>query len=319
MELHANAALSLVARRRLIELIPRLGLVPAAEAVGTSPKTARKWWGRWLETGEAGLFDRSSRPHTSPNQTPPGRVDAIRKLRLLRFSGPLIAELLAMPLSTVSAVLAREGMGRLGRLGMEPAKRFEVSEPGEVIHLDVKKLGRITRGAGHRVTGRLGHTRAFTKTDAAGVERRTAGWEAVHVAVDGYSRLAYVEVLANETAVTTIGFLERALAFYAAHGITARRVHTDNGSAYVSAAFRVACGHHGLRHSRSPAYHPQTNGKAERFIRTMLDGWAYGAIYGSSAERTSALGGWLERYNYRRPHASLGGQPPGNNLPSPYS
>ena len=319
MKVHANAPLTPVGRRRLVEQIELVGLTSAAEAAGVSPPTARKWWGRWLEAGEAGLLDRSSRPHHSPNRTPDGRVDAIRKLRLLRFSGPLIAELLAMPLSTVSAVLKREGMGRLGRLGMEPAKRFEVSEPGEVIHLDVKKLGRITRGPGHRVAGRKGTPAGLRRADAAGVERGVAGWDAVHVAIDGFSRLAYAEVLSNETAATTIGFLQRALEFFAAHGITAQRVHTDNGSNYVSGAFRVACGHAGLRHSRSPAYHPQTNGKAERFIRTMLEAWAYGAIYGSSTERTKALNGWLERYNYRRPHAALGGHPPGNNLPSPYS
>jgi transposase InsO family protein len=320
MELHANAALSLVQRRKLVELVPVVGVVAAAEAVGTTPTTGRKWWRRWQEAGEAGLRDRSSRPHSSPNQTSPARVDVICKLRLLRFSGPTIAEILAMPISTVSAVLTREGMGRLGRLGLEPPRRFEVSEPGEVIHLDVKKLGRITRGPGHRAAGRgAGTNRPLTRRDAAGVDRGTAGWDAVHVAIDGYSRLAYAEVLADETAATTIGFLGRALAFYKRHGITAQRVHTDNGSAYVSTAFRVACGHAGLRHSRSPAYHPQTNGKAERFIRTMLGGWAYAAVYGSSTERARALNGWLERYNYRRPHAALNGQPPGNNVPGPYT
>lgn len=319
MKVHANAPLTPVGRRRLVEQIGLVGLTAAAEAAGVSPPTARKYRDRFAAEGEAGLLDRSSRPHRSPNQTPPARVDAIRKLRLLRFSGPLIAELLGMPLSTVSAVLKREGMGRLGRLGLEPAKAFVVSEPGEVIHLDVKKLGRITRGAGHRVTGKTDMVRGFRRQDGEGLRRGVAGWDAVHVAIDGYSRLAYAEVLPDETATTTVGFLRRALAFYERHGITARRVHTDNGSAYVSGAFRVACGQAGLRHSRSPAYHPQTNGKAERFIRTMLDGWAYGAIYGSSTERTNALTGWLERYNYRRPHAALGGRPPGNNVPGPYS
>lgn len=313
MKLHANAALSLVQRKRLVELVPVVGLVAAAEAVGTSPTTARKWWGRWLEGGEAALLDRSSRPHHSPNQTPPERVDAIRKLRALRFSGPTIAELLSMPLSTVSAVLKREGMGRLGRIGLEPVRPFEVNEPGEVIHMDTKKLGRFKR-PGHRASGAAG------KRQAGYHQRENAlGWEAVHVAVDGFTRLAYAEVLRDETGASAAGFLERALAFYAAHGITARRVHTDNGSAYRSAAFRVACGHAGLRHSRSPAYRPQTNGKAERFIRTMLEGWAYGQLFGSSAQRTAALSGWLAHYNYRRPHAALGGHPPGNNVPGPYN
>ncbi len=166
---------------------------------------------------------------------------------------------------------------------------------------------------------RQGEQRGLRRQDANGVARGLAGLDAVHVAIDGYSRLAYAEVLPDETGHTTVGFLKRALAFFAAHGITAQRVHTDNGSNYRSAAFRVACGHAGLRHSRSPAYRPQTNGKAERFIRTMLEGWAYGAIYGSSTERTRALDGWLDRYNYRRPHAALGGHPPGNNVPGPYS
>jgi len=318
MELHANAALSVVGRRRLIELIPVLGLVPAAEAVGTSPKTARKWWRRWLAEGEAGLLDRSSRPHSSPNQTPPGRVDAIRKLRKIRLTGPDIAELLGMAVSTVSAVLRREGMGKLGRIGQEPARVFEVSRPGEVVHVDVKKLGRIRGGAGHRVTGR----------GPGSYGGNGAGWECVHVAIDGYSRLAYAEVLPDEKALTTVGFLRRARTFFRAHGIEIERIHSDNGANYRSNAFALALKMAGLRHTRSRAYRPQTNGKAERFIRTMTGGWAYGAIYGSSAERSAALAGWLERYNYRRPHAALNRRTPasrtpmqltGNNLPGPYS
>ena len=313
MEQHANAALSFVARQRLVEAIAVVGLTSAAEAAGVSPRTARKYRDRFAAEGVAGLLDRSSRPHRSPNQTPPARVDAIRKLRAIRFSGPAIAELLSMPLSTVSAVLKREGMGRLGRLGLEPAQAFEVSEPGEVIHLDTKKLGRFKR-PGHRASGAAGKL-------AAGYHAReqSLGWEAVHVAIDGFTRLAYAEVLPDETGASAAAFLERALAFYAGHGITAQRVHTDNGAAYRSAVFRVARTAAGLRHSRSRAYRPQTNGKAERFIRTMLDGWAYGQVFGSSNQRTKALPGWLSHYNYRRPHAALGGHPPGNNVPGPYS
>jgi transposase InsO family protein len=261
------------------------------------------------------LVDRSSRPKRSPNETSSGRVEAIRLLRGLRFSGPQIAEILSMPSSTVSAVLKREGLGRLGRIGLEPARTFKVDRPGEVIHLDTKKLGRIVGGAGHRVTGTRRHKGRPTRTDGSGVRRLTTGWEVVHVAIDGYSRLAYAEVLADEKGPTTVGFVQRALAFFAAHGIACERLHTDNGSPYVSGVFGVFCNANGIRHSRSPAYHPQTNGKAERFIRTMLEGWAYGPIYGSSAERTRALDGWLLAYNHRRPHAALNGRPPACRVP----
>lgn len=315
MNLHGNAALSLRGRERLVELRRQdRSFAEIASAIGASERSCRKWWARWASEGPAGLLDRSSRPKRSPNETPPGRVEAIGLLRGLRFSGPQIAELLDMPSSTVSAVLKREGMGRLGRIGLETPKTFKVDRPGEVIHLDTKKLGRIVGGAGHRITGKRRHN--FSKTDSAGVRRRSVGWEVVHVAIDGYSRLAYAEVLADEKGPTTVGFVQRALAFYAAHGIVCERLHTDNGSPYVSGVFGVFCGANGIRHSRSPAYHPQTNGKAERFIRTMLEGWAYGPIYGSSNERTRALDGWLLSYNHRRPHAALNGRPPACRVPA---
>jgi transposase InsO family protein len=243
-------------------------------------------------------------------------------LRRLRFTGAEIAELLGMALSTVSGILTRIGMGKLGRLGLEPAQRYERERPGELIHVDVKKLGRIQGGAGKRVRDGLRQHYNPQRTDAAGVRRNTVGWEYVHIAIDDATRLAYAEVLADEKASTAVGFLRRALAFYAAHGISAERVLTDNGSAYRSAIHALACRALGLKHLRTRPYRPQTNGKAERFIRTLLAGWAYGAIYRDSRERTAALSGWLAHYNYRRPHGSLGHQPPisrlhrltGNNL-----
>ena len=317
MNLHGNAALSLRGRERVIELRRQdRSFAEIASAIGASERSCRKWWARWVAEGPAGLLDRSSRPRRSPNQTPAGRVEAIGLLRGLRFSGPQIAELLSMPCSTVSAVLKREGLGRLGRIGLEPARTFQVDRPGQVIHLDTKKLGRIVGGAGHRVTGKRRHKDKPRTTDGSGVRRLRTGWEVVHVAIDGYSRLAYAEVLPDETGATTVGFVRRALAFYETHGIRCERLHTDNGSPYVSRVFRAFCGANKIRHSRSPAYHPQTNGKAERFIRTMLDGWAYGPIYGSSTERTGALAGWLLHYNHRRPHASLNGRPPACRAPA---
>ena len=316
MNLHGNAALSLRGRERVIELRRQdRSFAEIASAIGASDRSCRKWWNRWVAQGPAGLLDWSSRPRRSPNETPSERVEAIRLLRKLRFSGPQIAELLEMPSSTVSAVLKREGLGRLGRIGLEVPKTFKVDRPGEVIHLDTKKLGRIKGGAGHRITGNRTKKGKSTKRDAAGVDRKTTGWEVVHVAIDGYSRLAYAEVLADEKGPTTVGFVQRALAFYASHGIRCERLHTDNGSPYVSGVFGVFCSTNKIRHSRSPAYHPQTNGKAERFIRTMLEGWAYGPIYGSSAERTAGLSGWLLTYNHRRPHAALNGRPPACRVP----
>ncbi len=202
-------------------------------------------------------------------------------------------------------------MGRLGRLGLEQPIRYERSRPGELVHVDVKKLGRIQGGAGWRVRGGPQHyNRSFT--NAAGRRRKTVGWEYVHIAIDDYSRLAYAEVLADEKATTVVGFLRRAVTFYRRHGIEVERLLTDNGSGYRSTIHALACRTLGIRHLRTRPYRPQTNGKAERFIRTMLTGWAYGAIYRSSTERTAALDGWLSHYNHRRRHPALGHQPPIN-------
>ena len=312
MKLHANAALSLHQRRRMVRRVVEDGwsLTKAAEAAEVSDRTCLKWVRRYRADGEAGLLDRSSAPAVVANRTDEQRIAAIAALRRLRFTGPELAELLNMPLSTVSGILTRIGMGKLGRLGLEPAQRYERARPGELIHIDVKKLGRIHGGAGKRVRGGLRQHYTPRFTDAAGHVRKSVGWDLVHIAIDDATRLAYAEVLADEKATTAVGFLRRAIAFFERHGMTVERLLTDNGSPYRSAVHAIACRALGVRHLRTRAYRPQTNGKAERFIRTMLGGWAYGAIYGSSAERTAALDGWLWHYNHRRRHSALGHQPP---------
>jgi transposase InsO family protein len=245
----------------------------------------------------------------------------IAALRRVRFTGPEIAELLDKPLSTVSGILTRIGMGKLGRLGQEPAQRYERQRPGELIHIDVKKLGRIVGGAGKRITGRGNHyTGSFT--DKSGRRRKAVGWEYVHIAIDDATRLAYAEVLTDEKAITAIGFLRRAVRFFERHGMTVEQLLTDNGSPYISTIHAIACRTLGIRHLRTRPRRPQTNGKAERFIRTMLAGWAYGAIYRTSAERTAALDGWLWHYNHHRKHSGIGRQTPAtrlNNLLRTYS
>jgi transposase InsO family protein len=312
MKLHRNAALSWSGRRQLAErvLFESWTVTAAAEAAGVSVRCARKWIGRYRLEGERGLFDRSSAPRRVANRTPANRVAVIVALRQLRMTAAEIAEALTMPLSTVSAVLARRGMGRLGRIGLERPVRYERRRPGELVHIDVKKLARIEGGAGKRVGGRIPGRYRPRRSDGRGSRRGTIGWEYVHVAVDDYSRLAYAEVLPDERATSAVGFLERALAFFARHGIRVERVLTDNGSAYVSTVHALACRALGVRHLRTRPRRPQSNGKAERFIRTLLHGWAYGAIYRSSGERTAALDGWLWHYNHRRRHSALGRQPP---------
>ena len=312
MRLHRNAALSWIGRRLLAERVVVQGwtLKAAAEAAGVSVRCARKWVSRYRADGEDGLADRSSAPIRVANRTSPERVSAILALRRLRMTAAEIAETLAMPLSTVSVVLKRHGVGRLGRIGLEPAVRYERSRPGELVHIDVKKLGRIEGGAGKRVGARTPGTYRPRRTDHEGSRRGTIGWEYVHVAVDDHSRLAYAEVLADEKAPTAIAFLHRAVAYYRRHGITVERVLTDNGSAYISTIHAVCCRQLGIRHLRTRPRRPQTNGKAERFIRTLLAGWAYGAIYRTSHERTAALDGWLWHYNHQRRHSALGHQPP---------
>jgi transposase InsO family protein len=309
MKLHANAALSLNKRRLLACRVVEQGwtLTEAAAAAEVSVRTAQKWSARYRSDGEAGLFDRPSVARRIHNRTSEERVQAIAALRRLRFTGTVIAELLGMAETTVSGILKRIGMGRLGRLGLEPAERYERSRPGELIHIDVKKLGRILR-PGHRVTG--DRRDRLTDNDGYGV----AGWEFVHVCVDDATRLAYAEVLPDEKATTAIAFLRRAVAFYRRYGISVERLLTDNGSAYRSKLHAIACRALGIRHLRTRRYRPQTNGKAERFIRSMLAEWAYGAIYRNSAERTAALDGWLWTYNHRRRHRALNRKPPATRL-----
>ena len=312
MKLHGNAALSWSGRRRLVERVVEQGwtLTPAAEAAGVSVRCARKWVVRYRLEGERGLQDRSSAPRRVANRTPLERVEAILALRRLRMTAAEIAEVLGMSLSTVSGILTRLGVGRLGLIGLEQPLRYERSRPGELVHIDVKKLGRIQGGAGKRV--RDGHRQHYNPrlTDRAGKRRNTVGWEYVHIAIDDHSRLAYAEVLPDEKATTAIGFLRRAIAHYARYGIQVERLLTDNGSAYRATIHALACRSLGIRHLRTRPYRPQTNGKAERFIRTLLAGWAYSAIYHSSQERTNALDGWLWHYNHRRRHSALNHQPP---------
>jgi transposase InsO family protein len=310
MDLHANAALSWSGRRELARRVIEQGwtLRAAAEAAGVSVRCARKWVGRY-RAGDRQLRDRSSAPRSVANRTPAERVAVIVQLRQLRMTALEIAETLQMPHSTVSALLRRHGIGRLGRIGLEPARRYERSRPGELVHIDIKKLGRF-HAAGKRVGFRVTQAGRPRRRDAHGHDRGISGWEYVHVAVDDYSRLAYAEVLADEKAATAIGFLRRALAFFARHGIQVERILTDNGSAYRATVHALACRQLGLRHLRTRPRRPQTNGKAERFIRTMLNGWAYAAIYRSNAERAAALDGWLWHYNHRRRHSALGHRPP---------
>jgi transposase InsO family protein len=326
MKVHANAPLGPKGRETMVVRVLEQGwsLTEAAEAVGVSERTCSKWVARYRAEGAAGLVDRSSAPRSIPHRTPDELVEVIVLLRRLRMTGAEIAFCLAMALSTVSAVLLRVGLGKLSRLDPpEPPNRYQRRRAGELLHIDVKKLGRIRGGAGHRVTGkRRGNP---TKTNAAGQRERQVGWEYVHVCVDDATRLAYVEVLGDEKATTAVGFLSRAIAFYAAHGVTVERVMTDNGSAYRSTIHTFACRALGVRHLRTRPYRPRTNGKAERFIRTLLAGWAYGAIYATSRERAAALDGWLWTYNHRRPHGSLSHKSPIarlaelNNVPGSYS
>jgi transposase InsO family protein len=296
----------------LVERIEGNGwsVTAAAEAAGVTERTAYRWLARWRQEGEFGLLDRSSAPRRIPHKLAAERVEAIAALRRLRMTAAEIAELLAMPLSTVSVWLKRIGLGRRSRLEPpEPANRYELARPGQLVHVDVKRLGRISaRGAGHRVVA--------SRKSQGDHRRRRTGWEFVHVMVDDHSRLAYAEVLQGkgENARQAIGFLRRGLRFFADHGVHVERVMSDNGSGYVSKAHAVACRTLGVRHTRIRPGRPRTNGKAERFIQTLLNEWAYVRIYGSSAERQAQLGPYLKRYNFRRPHGSLAKRPPASRL-----
>jgi len=315
MTLHGNARTCPNSRRLLVERVMQQSwsVTTTAQAAGVSERTVYRWLKRWRQEGAQGLADRSSRPLRSPTQLPAGKVQAIRALRKLRMTAAQIAEVLSLALSTVSLWLKRVGLGRRSRLEPpEPPNRYERRHPGELVHVDIKQLGRISvRGAGHRM---LGHRKSQVQARVEGVVRGLTRFEYVHVMVDDHSRLAYAEVLPTLTAAAAIEFLRRAQGWFAKRGVRIRAVMSDNGSAYVSHAYRRALAELGLRHVRIRPYRPRTNGKAERFIQTLLDEWAYERIYGSSVERARALPLFLERYNFRRPHGSLAHKPPVSRL-----
>ena len=289
-------------------------VMEAAEAAGITDRTARRWLARWRAEGPVGLLDRSSAPRRIPHKTAPERVAEIVRLRKLRWTAAQIAVALNAALSTVSAVLKRVGLGKRSRLDPpEPPNRYERRRPGELIHIDVKKLGRILR-PGHRVTGNRRGQTSNTYT-ADGRRIGDAGWEFVHVAIDDHTRLAYAEVLTDEKGPTAVAFLRRALEFFARHNIKVERVMTDNGSPYISHVHAAACEELAIRHLRTRPYRPQTNGKAERLIQTLLREWAYGRVFQNSADRTAALPPWLTHYNFTRPHGALSHKPPGSRLP----
>ncbi len=313
MKLHANARTCPKSRRLLVERIEAgWSVMEAASAAGITDRTARRWLRRWRDEGAAGLVDRSSAPKRIPHKTSPARVAQIVRLRRLRMTAAQIAIALGMALSTVSAVLKRVGLGKRSKLEPpEPPNRYERRAPGELIHIDVKKLGRILR-PGHRVTGK--RTQARNTYTPDGRRIGDAGWEFVHVAIDDHSRLAYAEVLGDEKAVTAGAFLQRAIAFFASHGISVERVMTDNGAPYRSILHAQLCHQLGLKHLRTQPYRPRTNGKAERFIQTLLREWAYGQRFQTSIHRTAALKPWLLHYNFTRTHGALGHKPPGSRL-----
>lgn len=303
MELHGNARLCPFQRQLMCTRVRHEGwkIIDAAQAAGCSERTVSKWLARF-DAGEP-LTDRSSRPHNSPARTPPETEAIIETLRRLRMTGPEIAVSLDMALSTVTVVLSRIGLNRLSKLEPpEPPNRYCRRHPGELIHIDVKKLARFNK-PGHRVTGR-----------GPGNYNNKPGWEAVHVCIDDTSRVGYVEVLPDEKAVTCVGFLKRAIAWFADQGIDIERVMTDNGPGYKSGKWADACSELEIKHLRTRPYRPRTNGKAERFIQTMLKEWAYALVYQSSEQRQQALGPWLWKYNHQRLHSALGHKTPISRL-----
>ena len=312
MKLHANARTCPNSRRLIVKRIEGQGwsLAAAAEAAGVNERTAAKWLARWRAQGEAGLVDRSSAPRRRPTQLPADRLRAIEALRRLRMTAAEIAECLGIALSTVSRWLKRIGLGKRSRLDPpEPPNRYERKRAGELVHVDVKKLARIVL-PGHRMTGNR-----RVRAPRRGPRRLgTAGWEFVHVCVDDATRLAYAEVLKDERGKTAAGFLRRAVKWFSSMGITVERVMSDNGACYRSTVHALACRELGLKHLRTQPYRPRTNGKAGRFIKTLDDRWAGGALYGNSAERAAALPGWLTHYNFTRRHGALGHRPPAARL-----
>jgi transposase InsO family protein len=309
MNIHQNARLTPSGRERIVRQVES-GRTPkaVAEAAGVCPRTARKWVDRYRCEGLAGLQDRSSRPHRLHRPTARAIVEQVERLRRQRYPGKQIAAELAISPATVSRILRRLGLNKLSALEpAEPVRRYEREHPGELIHIDIKKLGRID-GVGHRITG-----------DRRGQSNRRArgeglGWEFVHVCIDDASRVAFVQVMPDEKKQSATAFLKAAVAYYEGLGVKVARVMTDNGSCYKSFAFRDACGELGLRHIRTRPYRPQTNGKAERFIQTALREWAYAKAYTHSDGRTAELPTWLHRYNWHRPHGSLKAKSPISRL-----
>jgi len=300
MNMHKNARLTYVRRIEMVRDVVDRGLTPcaAAAAHGVSAPTGRKWLGRYLAAGDTGLMDRSSRPVRSPRALAPGRALAIVELRRRRLTQARIAQSLGVSGSTVSRVLARAGLSKLRDLApVEPVLRYERDAPGELLHIDIKKLGRIERPS-HRVTGNRRDT-------ASG-----AGWEFLFVAIDDHARIGFTDVHPDERAGSAVLFLRNAVAYYRSLGISIRRVLTDNGGAFHSTAFTQACKSLGIRQRFTRAYRPQTNGKAERFIQSALREWAYAFTYQNSQQRTDALDDWIHHYNWHRPHQGIGGLPP---------
>jgi transposase InsO family protein len=302
MNTHKNARMTVHGRALLVKRVieDSWTVAAAAQAAGCSQRTSYKWLARYRAGGERMLADRSSAPARCRHRLAAGTVAEIARLRRERMTGPAIGRQLCLARSTVGAVLRQLGLGRLAALDPKPpAHRYERSRPGELIHIDSKKLGRIN-GIGHRITGRhVGMNKS-----------RGIGWEVMHVAIDDCSRLAYSALLPNEKKESACSFLARALAFFKAHGVSVERVMTDNGSAYRSQAFRQQIAAAGLRHIRTRPYTPRTNGKAERFIQTSLREWVYATAYRSSEERHQAMAPFIDRYNTQRPHSALANQTP---------
>lgn len=330
---HANAVLTPRTRLRLARLIveDRWTYAAAAKMFMVSARTAKKWAERYRSEGQAGMADRSCRPRTSPRRTSPVLVRKIVTLRWRHRLGPVqIAGRLGVPASTVHAVLVRCRINRLGsidRVTGEPLRRYEHAHPGSLLHVDVTKFGNIPDGGGHKFLDRQ-----QSKANARATAHRTGergskyrpriGTAFVHTVIDDHSRVAYAEIHADEKAATAIGVLRRATAWFADRGVTVERVLSDNGSCYRSYAWREACTELGVKPKWTRPYRPQTNGKIERFHRTLADGWAYAKFYTSTPERNDALPGWLHFYNHHRSHSAIGGQPPLTrltNLPGHHS
>ena len=313
MDTHKNASLTPRGREAMARSVMEGGSskAAAARAFHTTPKTVAKWIARFRAEGAAGLQDRSSRPHSSPGQTPPATCERVEALRRQRHTGEQIAAEVGVSAATISRILKRLGLNRLSALEpAEPIRRYERATPGEIVHIDIKKLGKFNR-IGHRVTGdRTGQSNT-----------RGVGWEFVHVCIDDASRVAFSKIMKDEKKGSAVAFLKAAVTYYASLGVTIERVMTDNGSCYRSRAFARACKKLRLKHIRTKPYTPKTNGKAERFIQTSLREWAYARAYNTSVERAADLPRWLHRYNWHRPHGSIGSKPPisrialaGNNL-----